>query len=759
MSTTINKQLGLMEDLSAGVGEVEQSRNGVNITGHKVDVPYAVSSVLEMQALPITKYSNCRVYVTPTSYEDYRYSQTSTNGYPSVSSGTWVRTGLTEVADILSLIGAKVAFPDYVGSTIHVTVNNTISNGGRASYRIRNTDPGNLSTLVDGIWVGANHYLGNHGGANHYAELITNDVYNVLQFGARGGTYDDTLAFQSAAELAGAAGAYVPFRDEGYTVLTDISGLWGYGQITINGIEYLASYTDVSQTLAQPTAAQIAKRLSDGEQITFALFGDSTMFGYQVGAPSPQDQDPNAPPITFKGTLDKLFGGNNLVIDMSYSGSNMEFLMRGADTTNEKFDKFELRIAPGGLAADAHVVYCNHGINNCQSDLSLDTFKQDYTEFVRIVRKYGKVPVLVTPLPLTPLSGTDAARKTEQLPLYAQVVRDVAEATGCDLVDAYEYTKKTAKVVTESTLMPDGIHCSTEWYRQCGRNLLIPFVSATPISKEGDIASPSGSTLLDNASSTVNAQPTTRTGVSYSSTKVASLTGITQAVILDEPAKYLSFMCSQSQTGAKVLIGEWQTAAQFSTPETRKDYGNSATTRYDYPLVVEANAWAGLHPMYFLYDTAAVDPVYNTMDYSGISIPRQSTNTYITPTFNLSPFEVDKHLLTGQKLSCLFNFIAGGSHFYLQDIDGGNVADLYITAGGNFTLDLLKDGSVVSSTVLGALANGNYALVFESGSTSVTVRVPGLNSTVAITSQLPPVLPTSHLGLTYMISPINGEWY
>lgn len=179
MTTTIYKQLGSMEDLAAGVGTVAQSRNGAPVTVHKVDVPFAVNSIAEMQALPITQYTSCRVYLTSTSFEDYRYSQTSTNGYSSVSLGTWVRTGLSVVTDVVNLKAAKVDWADCLGRKVSVVVNNTTSNSGGAEYVIANVNPGNLSTLVGGIWVGANHDLG----GGFYAKLLTFDDLNIFQFG------------------------------------------------------------------------------------------------------------------------------------------------------------------------------------------------------------------------------------------------------------------------------------------------------------------------------------------------------------------------------------------------------------------------------------------------------------------------------------------------------------------------------------------------------------------------------------------------
>lgn len=166
-----------MQDLAAGVGTVAQSRNGLPVTVNKVDVPFAVLSVAEMQALDIAKYKFCRVLVSSTNSEDYRYSATSTNGYSSVSTGTWVRVGLLEANSVTALRVAKVDWSDYVGKTVYTVVHNTTSNDGGSEYLITNVNPSNLATLISGVWIGANHDLG----GGFYAKLV--DKGNIYCYG------------------------------------------------------------------------------------------------------------------------------------------------------------------------------------------------------------------------------------------------------------------------------------------------------------------------------------------------------------------------------------------------------------------------------------------------------------------------------------------------------------------------------------------------------------------------------------------------
>lgn len=91
MTTTIYKQLGAMEDLAQGVGEISQSRNGTNVQVNKIDVPFSVDSEAKLKALDVTKYTRARVYDNTTEYTQYIYDPTATSGIPpNVGGGYWV---------------------------------------------------------------------------------------------------------------------------------------------------------------------------------------------------------------------------------------------------------------------------------------------------------------------------------------------------------------------------------------------------------------------------------------------------------------------------------------------------------------------------------------------------------------------------------------------------------------------------------------------------------------------------------------------
>jgi len=73
---------------------------------------------------------------------------------------------------------SKLNFANYLGQKVSTVTHNTRSNKGGADYIITNVNPGNLSTLVNGVWVGANHDLG----GGFYAEF-TNECIDMYQLG------------------------------------------------------------------------------------------------------------------------------------------------------------------------------------------------------------------------------------------------------------------------------------------------------------------------------------------------------------------------------------------------------------------------------------------------------------------------------------------------------------------------------------------------------------------------------------------------
>ena len=565
------------------------------------------------------------------------------------------------------------------------------------------------------------------------------DIVSVVDYGALGGAHDDTAAFQSAI-AAGGGTAFVPYRPDGYTVNAHVYGLIGFGNTLFKGTG-LVSYTDLSKSDGEYlTCSDIAKRLSDGEDLTIACFGDSTMYGYLVGGATSDVQDPNNPPASLNRTLAHIYRYSGKVINAGISGSNMNDLMKGAVS-------FETKISSGGVAGDAVVIYCNMGINNCQSNMPIDEFKQNYFDFVSICRRRGKVPVIVTPNPINPFLGGDP-RESTQIDMYAQVMRDVAAATGCDLVDNYYWTKQTAKRYTETILVPDGIHPSTDLYKQLGRNLAIPLVSANTLYKAGDIASVSGSSYLDTQSSGILRQDQTRTGIGYNAKRSAIKTGINCAVIFNEPFEYISFMGLQWENGARMQVGVQDNTSPWGFPRCGKSYGTIGIYKWDTDFVVETDAMAGLNVLYWLFDTTDTRPTNNAAVLSGFAVPNKEVRSGIVPPTIDSSFISNNSVFATDAITTVHSFVLGGVGLSYNDINTTLTCRIYLHTDSNMMVDLVSDFRVVSSSVIaGSEPAGEKVVSMLVKEDEITVKFVRTDTGISVTKSIALInaLPPIHL--------------
>jgi len=97
----VKKSLAGMEDIVQGKGEVSQTRGGGAVILHKMDVPFALDTTVEMSALDVAKYTRARVYSDTVSYTDYIYDADDLTGIESdTGPGTWI------LADNEGLAGA-----------------------------------------------------------------------------------------------------------------------------------------------------------------------------------------------------------------------------------------------------------------------------------------------------------------------------------------------------------------------------------------------------------------------------------------------------------------------------------------------------------------------------------------------------------------------------------------------------------------------------------------------------------------------------
>lgn len=205
----VTKNLVGMEDLLTGVGKEDQVRNEVTYSMGRMDIPYAVNSTAELQALDVTRFINARVYSSTTAWVDYRYDAVDVTGIaPITGSGSWLVTDLR--TDLIAANGTSLI---------------THTQGG--------TDY-NLATYLQ------NRYVVN---AKDYGAVLD-------------GVTDDTTAMQTA----GATGDAVFISELTLNITAPVSGTFfslgevvvsGGGAITINNI-LVTSGSEIVTPLVNP---------------------------------------------------------------------------------------------------------------------------------------------------------------------------------------------------------------------------------------------------------------------------------------------------------------------------------------------------------------------------------------------------------------------------------------------------------------------------------------------------------------------------
>ncbi|HHK8906271.1 TPA: hypothetical protein ACQZB7_004345, partial [Escherichia coli] len=142
-------------------------------------------------------------------------------------------------------------------------------------------------------------------------------------------------------------------------------------------------------------ASRAANLLADGKKVGIACFGDSTMWGSIPGATTTKNY--SNPPNSLQLALDLIYPGLATVSNNAIPGTTIKKLLNGTDGG---VGSYEDRLSK----SDALVIYCNHCLNDCNSYQSDEhEYKRNIMEFVNITRRYGKIPVIVTPSVISPI--------------------------------------------------------------------------------------------------------------------------------------------------------------------------------------------------------------------------------------------------------------------------------------------------------------------------------------------------------------------
>ncbi|CAM0047675.1 hypothetical protein VPHK406_0069 [Vibrio phage K406] len=494
-------------------------------------------------------------------------------------------------------------------------------------------------------------------------------------------------------------------------------------------------------------AAYISKLLSEGTSVTFAGFGDSTMWGAAVG--DLLNQDTNNPLDVLSRTLVDVYGPTSTVNNYAISGSAMFQLMAGTDGSGAPFED---HLKSGGKAANADVIICNHGINDCQTNIDLASYKTNWVKFVKICRSYGKVPVLVTPNQITALNIGDQ-RETREIFKYVSVVREVAREMNCALVDQYYYFEKTAKKLPLVEIVGDGVHPTSQGYLQAGKNLLIPFVGYQVVSKEGDLIYPSGSTYLDsNSNLAITERSDTKFGVQYSSTRIDGvLTANSTCALFDEPVQDLAFNMLHWGSGSEIVLGVQ--GNPVTTVKAEKLLGDRTFLDWDSDFLIRCNVWAGLNVVLFGYDPSYTDPAHNQMSMCGVTLPSSDFSHQVPMSGDV--YAKDSHkILTRRKLSTKLTLARGGNALRLVDKSGTLVFDVVLLTNGDLYARVHDETGQLNTLLLASgILDGDYAVELNLNTSSIDVVVGGVSGTLNYGGYgfLPPMW-LANRGVQYSVS-------
>lgn len=492
------------------------------------------------------------------------------------------------------------------------------------------------------------------------------------------------------------------------------------------------------------SAAHMAWRLNHGIALKVNCRGDSTMFGATVG--NLGAQDPQNAPATFKKTILNLYGVECRVINNGISGSTLRGLMSGTDGAVPSF----LEWLPH---SDDDVIFCNHGINDSQLDLSIDQYRRDLIEFVRQVRKYGKVPVLCTPNPCPPTQIIDEL-KTKRLDMFVRVMRDVADAMCVDLVDQYYYYMQTSRMVPLTELVPDGAHPSSDAYAMSGRNMAIPFVQVKTLRKAGDKQGLANGTYFDNIKSNRQlrheATPMMHFGSTLVGTKVAENTGVNMAVLLDAPTDdtTLAMYGTQWGSGSKMNLvdnGVWTN--QFNGAVNQASTLSTINWEAVY-LPTKCELYAGLHVMGMLGDSGSLGAGDYAISGWGL-LPRTEAGAAYDAHGKVGfPY---MPICNGIELNTVVPFFNSGTIIELcASVDGTSILKIEGQINGKITITT-RGGPSHELTGAANVQAGSYPLRlrFHHGTTNLSISFGTLSMTIPVAETFPNMF-VKGIGLNYV---------
>lgn len=522
--------------------------------------------------------------------------------------------------------------------------------------------------------------------------VALSEINNTLRH-IRGGTY----------QFNQEDGAAVPIL---YNLFTDSDLRFeGTGCVTFNS------------TFKYKTCASLVARLLNLELLKFSCFGDSTMWGDTAGDLG--TQNPVNPPASFRQVLFATYGVNPTVVNNAIPATKMYSMLVG-------FDGSDLTFAERMDADDADVVFCNHCINDAQDGTDIDVFRLAYQTFVSTVRSRGKIPVIVTP---NPISAADLANNvsSSRFEVYVDVMREVAQQTGCDLVDNYYWFKQTEKLFPFTTLVGDGVHPNTIWYGQAGANMAIPLVNCKELLKRGDSIGIDSVNMFFGSADESFFEDASRSGLSVRMVRQASVTGVVYPFITRIPSKSYSVIGRKSTDGALANV-TLQRGVTNSLSQLRA-YGD--TNSADQEFEIKADLLCGLQHVTVSFNRADTSAA-NILGFSGVRLPERTASFYFADGESF----VDKPQLMGVNRRLVVPHRSLLSYpVELVDPSGGFVQKVrLVSSGGQMLSELHFNGAVIDTKVLGGtVTDAEYQTIIEWTVTGVKVTVGTLTATHTLT--------------------------
>jgi lysophospholipase L1-like esterase len=212
----------------------------------------------------------------------------------------------------------------------------------------------------------------------------------------------------------------------------------------------------------QDNLQAVADALENNTATNIAFFGDSTMWGAVAG---PLTQAATPPYEQCVDSLNNFFGNSAATaVNFSISGTTLNQMLYGTDGSGLTYKQ---RLA----STNASVVFMGHGQNDAHGSDSTTpaVYRENLITCIEQTRAAGKTPVFVTPFPALTMGSLGSQARSQDVSMFAQIMRDVAAQHGVKLVDLHLRLRQMMQTFAQTagsqtninlplTILPDGVH-------------------------------------------------------------------------------------------------------------------------------------------------------------------------------------------------------------------------------------------------------------------------------------------------------------